>query len=52
MYYKLQDIWLADAIAILYSQPTINYYFKDWVKGYVYNSMDPEPFMKLPLLKK
>lgn len=52
MYYRLQDIWLQDAIAIIYSQATVNYYFKDWVKGYVYNSMDSEPFQKLPLLRK
>ncbi len=52
MYYKLQDIWLQDDIAILYGQPTVNHYFKDWVKGYYYNAMESEPFEKLPFMKK
>ncbi|HUW42324.1 MAG TPA: ABC transporter substrate-binding protein [Rectinemataceae bacterium] len=52
MYYKLQDIWLQDDIAIIYAQPTVNYYFKDWVKGYTFNAMDSEPFCKLAFLSK
>jgi len=52
MYYKLQDIWMQDAPAIIMEQPTINHYFKDWVKGYYYNPMESEPFEKLPYLSK
>jgi len=52
MYYKLQDIWLQDDIAIIYAQPTVNHYFKNWVKGYYYNAMESEPFDKLAFISK
>jgi peptide/nickel transport system substrate-binding protein len=51
-YNQLQQIWLDDAIAIIFSQPLRQRFFKDWVKGYYYSPMESEPFELLPVLKK
>ncbi len=40
MYYRLQDIWLEDAVGIMQHQPIRINYFKDWVKGYVFHPME------------
>jgi peptide/nickel transport system substrate-binding protein len=42
MYYRLQDIWLEDAVGIIQHQPVGNRYFKDWVKGYIYHPMEQQ----------
>lgn len=40
IYYRLQDLWLEDAVGICMHQPIGNRYFKDWVKGYVWHPME------------
>ena len=40
MYYRLQEIWLEDAVGIMQHQPIRNAYFKDWVKGYIFHPME------------
>ncbi len=52
MYYKLQKIWLEDAVGIMIAQPLGRRYMKDWVKGSYYNPMQSSPFDLLPVLKK
>ncbi len=52
MYYKLQQIWLDDAIGIINDQGIGNRYMKDWVKGAYYNPMQSSPFDLLPVLRK
>jgi len=42
MYYRLQDIWLEDAVGIIQYQLVINRYFRDWVKGYIYHPMEQQ----------
>jgi len=42
MYYRLQDIYLEDAPGIVLHQPVENFYFRDWVKGFVYHPMQNE----------
>jgi peptide/nickel transport system substrate-binding protein len=39
IYYRLQDIWLEDAIGMMTHQPLSRRYFKDWVKGWYFNPM-------------
>jgi peptide/nickel transport system substrate-binding protein len=51
-YYQLQDIWLKDAIAIVFGQPLRQRFLKDWVKGYYYSPMETQEFDLLPILKK
>jgi peptide/nickel transport system substrate-binding protein len=51
-YYKLQDIWLQDAIAIVFSQPLRQRFMKDWVKGYYYTPMETQEIDLLPILQK
>ncbi|HTO23991.1 MAG TPA: hypothetical protein VMQ10_16070, partial [Spirochaetia bacterium] len=52
MYNQLQQIWLDDAIAIIFSQPLRQRFFKDWVKGYYYTPMESLQFDRLPELSK
>jgi peptide/nickel transport system substrate-binding protein len=52
MYYRLQEIWQRDAIAIIAYQNVYKRYFKDWIKGYAFNPMESEQMEVLPLLKK
>ena len=52
MYYKLQKIWLDDAVGIINDQGIGNRYMKDWVKGAYYNPMQSSPFDLLPVLSK
>jgi peptide/nickel transport system substrate-binding protein len=51
-YYQLQDIWLQDAIAIVFEQPLRQRFVKDWVKGYYYSPMESQEFELLPILSK
>ncbi len=44
MYYRLQDIWLEDAVGIMTHQPITKRFFKDWVKGYYFNPMNSHEF--------
>jgi len=52
MYNQLQQIWLDDAIAILFSQPLRQRFFKDWIKGYYYSPMESLQMELLPILTK
>jgi len=52
LYYKLQDIWLEDAIAIIFNQPLRQRFFKDWVKGYYYTPMENLQFDRLAEMSK
>ncbi len=52
MYNQLQQIWLDDAIAIIFSQPLRQRFFKDWIKGYYYSPMESLQMELLPILKK
>ncbi len=52
MYYRLQEIWLEDAVGIISAQPLGRRYMKDWVQGHYYNPMQSSPFDLLPVLKK
>jgi peptide/nickel transport system substrate-binding protein len=52
MYFRLQEIWQRDAIAIIASQTIYKRHLKDWVKGYYYNPMESEQIDVLPSLKK
>jgi peptide/nickel transport system substrate-binding protein len=52
LYNQLQQIWLDDAIAILFAQPLRQRFFKDWVKGYYYSPMESLEFELLPILSK
>ena len=52
LYDQLQQIWLDDAIAIIFSQPLRQRFFKDWVKGYYYSPMESLQFELLPILSK
>jgi len=51
-YNQLQQIWLDDAIAIIFAQPLRQRFFKDWVKGYYYSPMESLQFELLPVLSK
>ncbi|HEY9594441.1 MAG TPA: ABC transporter substrate-binding protein [Spirochaetia bacterium] len=51
-YSQLQDIWLDDAIAIIFNQPLRQRFVKDWVKGYYYSPMESQEFELLPILSK
>jgi peptide/nickel transport system substrate-binding protein len=42
IYYALQDLWLDDAVGIILYQSVENFYFKDWVKGFVFHPMQNE----------
>lgn len=42
IYYRLQDLWIEDAVGIILYQRVDNYYFKDWVQGYVFHPMQNE----------
>jgi peptide/nickel transport system substrate-binding protein len=44
MYYRLQQIWLDDAIGIMNSQALGRRYMKDWVQGFYFNPMHSSPF--------
>ncbi|MBA7573254.1 hypothetical protein ES708_15050 [subsurface metagenome] len=52
MYYRLQDIWLEDAIGIMTNQAVYTEFEKDWVKGYYYNPMLASQFDILHLYIK
>ncbi|NOY09523.1 MAG: ABC transporter substrate-binding protein [Spirochaetes bacterium] len=52
MYYRLQQIWLDDAVGIINLQGVGNRYMKNWVKGAYYNPMQSSPFDLLPVLRK
>ncbi len=51
-YYKLQQIWLQDAIGIMTTQPVVNRYYKDWVKGNFYNPMQSDVLDLLRYMSK
>ena len=51
-YFKLQEIWQEDAVAVLMGQATACRAMRDWVKGYEYHPMEGEPFSRLPVLRK
>jgi peptide/nickel transport system substrate-binding protein len=38
-YYKLQQIYMEDVPSLSVYQSTLNWYYKDWVKGFYYNVM-------------
>ena len=42
IYEKLQHMWYEEAIGLLISQTTIVRHYRDWVHGYVFNSMDDD----------
>jgi peptide/nickel transport system substrate-binding protein len=42
IYYRLQDIWLEDAVGIILYQSVENFYFRDWVEGFVFHPMQNE----------
>ena len=42
IYYRLQDIWIEDAVGIILYQAVENFYFRDWVTGYVFHPMQNE----------
>jgi peptide/nickel transport system substrate-binding protein len=42
IYYRLQDLWLQDAVGIILYQRVDNFYFKDWVSGFVFHPMQNE----------
>lgn len=42
IYYRLQDLWLEDAVGIILYQSVENFYFADWVKGFVFHPMQNE----------
>ncbi len=52
MYYRLQEIWLEDAVGIISAQPLGRVYMKDWLQGYYYNPMQSSIFELLPVFKK
>jgi peptide/nickel transport system substrate-binding protein len=51
-YNQLQQIWLDDAIAVIFAQPLRQRHFKDWVKGYYYTPMESLQFDLLPVYSK
>ncbi|MBA7688830.1 putative D,D-dipeptide-binding periplasmic protein DdpA [subsurface metagenome] len=40
-YYQLQDLYYEDVPGIILVQPVGRRYFRDWVKGFIFNPMDP-----------
>jgi peptide/nickel transport system substrate-binding protein len=41
IYYQLQDLYYEDIPSFVLMQPLGRRYFRDWVKGYVFNPVDP-----------
>lgn len=52
MYFKLQQIWLDDAVGIMTHQALGRRYMKSWVKGHFYNPMQSSVYDLLPYLRK
>ncbi|MDY0092112.1 MAG: ABC transporter substrate-binding protein [Candidatus Vecturithrix sp.] len=52
IYEKLQHLWYEEAIGLLISQTTVVRHYRDWVKGYVLNSMDDDAAEWLYQLRK
>ena len=44
IYHRLQEIWIEDNAGIMLYQAVMNQYFRDCVKGYVYDPMGCDPF--------
>jgi len=38
-YYRVQEIFIEDAVGIVYSQPLSRVYMRDWMNGYYFNPM-------------
>jgi peptide/nickel transport system substrate-binding protein len=51
-YYRLQEIWLEDAVGIMNSQAIGNRYMKSWVSGHYFNPMQSQSYDLLPELSK
>jgi peptide/nickel transport system substrate-binding protein len=43
IYFRLQDIWLEDVIGVMLYQPVDDFFFKDWVQGFVFHPMQNNP---------
>ena len=41
IYFELQDLYYEDAPSILLAQTLGRRYFRDWVKGFIFNPIDP-----------
>ena len=41
IYYQLQDLYYEDIPSFIVQQPLGRRYFRDWVKGYIFNPVDP-----------
>jgi peptide/nickel transport system substrate-binding protein len=53
IYYRLQEIYVEDAVGRLTSQVFTRRYMRDWVKGLdFYNPIKSDAFCHLPLIKK
>jgi peptide/nickel transport system substrate-binding protein len=44
IYYRLQELWLEDAVGIMTHQPLRRRYYKNWVKGEFFNPMQSHEF--------
>ena len=52
IYEELQNLDYEDAITIFLYQPTRRRYFQEWVKGWYFNSLHPEPYSNIYALSK
>ena len=52
IYEELQNLAYEDAITIFLYQPTRRRYFQDWVKGWYFNPLHPEPYSSIYALSK
>lgn len=44
IYYRLQELWIEDAVGIMTHQPLRRRYYKNWVKGDFFNPMQSHEF--------
>jgi peptide/nickel transport system substrate-binding protein len=54
-YYRLQELWIEDAVGIVYSQAKGRQYMRDWVKfdgGFFYQPVNADLYYRLRYLKK
>ena len=52
IYYQLQDLYYEDIPSFIVQQPLGRRYFRDWVKGFIFNPVDPASIGRIYNLSK
>jgi peptide/nickel transport system substrate-binding protein len=54
-YYRLQELWIEDAVGVVFSQAKIRQYMRDWVKfdgGFFFQPVNSDLYYRLRYMKK